>query len=379
VIEDLVPLPRLGSGFGRTNQIINTFLGLDYAVTVFVKSDRIQVESSELIQHLPGVKLIYAKDEHTLENFIEKNHTSYDVIWVCRTHSIKLVNNAFRKIQYDAGRPKLVLDTEAIASTRDYTLSQILDGPAWTKSMFRDAAASELDGNSVFDHVVLVNEFEKDLVDGIIAPRKTDLLRLKFDNTNIFPVTKSSWSKRTSFLFAGAVFDESSPNYDSLKWFVYKIWPEVRKEIPTAKLNICGYWEPRLLSMALELAKNDGIQFLGAVNDLDAQYNACRVFIAPTRFGAGIPVKIQESVNFGLPVVTTPLMARQLGWNAGQGILFDSSKSGPEYASQFAKDCVRLYSDYDLWKTTRSQGFSVVKRDCNEELFKRNIMNILSH
>ena len=66
-------------------------------------------------------------------------------------------------------------------------------------------------------------------------------------------------------------------------------------------------------------------------------YDACRIFIAPTRFAAGIPYKVHEAAANGLPSVVTPLLAGQLTWS------HDSELLVAESAEQFAEQCLRLY------------------------------------
>jgi len=50
----------------------------------------------------------------------------------------------------------------------------------------------------------------------------------------------------------------------------------------------------------------------GPVTDLTPLYDSHRVFVAPTRFAAGVPYKVHEAASFGLPVVATDLLRRQL-------------------------------------------------------------------
>ena len=55
-----------------------------------------------------------------------------------------------------------------------------------------------------------------------------------------------------------------------------------------------------------------GVTCLGPVPDLTDEYARARVFIAPTRFAAGIPFKVHEALSYGLPVVGSRLISEQL-------------------------------------------------------------------
>ncbi len=84
------------------------------------------------------------------------------------------------------------------------------------------------------------------------------------------------------------------------------------------------------------------IHLRGRLESPDTLYRQCRVFIAPTRFAAGIPHKVQEAAAHGVPAVVTPLLARQLGWRHEQEVLV------AENPQDFAAQCLRLYRDAEL-------------------------------
>ena len=63
------------------------------------------------------------------------------------------------------------------------------------------------------------------------------------------------------------------------------------------------------------------ITLRGTVADTLPLYASHRVFVAPTRYAAGLPYKVNEAASFGLPVVATELLRGQLGWTDGEDIL----------------------------------------------------------
>jgi len=160
--------------------------------------------------------------------------------------------------------------------------------------------------------------------------------------------------------------DEGSPNVDSLLWFTVNVLPLIEKTIPDIKLYIAGD------NSASSLASIDklNVSFLGRVENLDDIYNGCRVFIAPTRFAAGIPHKVHEATARGIPCVSTPLLADQLEWQHEQELLVGASPE--EYAAQ----CVRLYQEQDLWNSIRDAGLKAVAKDCSNEKFQTDLKSL---
>jgi glycosyltransferase involved in cell wall biosynthesis len=101
--------------------------------------------------------------------------------------------------------------------------------------------------------------------------------------------------------------------------------------------------------------------------DLTSLYDAARVFIAPTRYSAGIPHKIHEAAARGIPVVATPLLAQQLGWADGDPLLVGAD------AGSFAAKCVQLYKDESLWMALRNAGLERIRSECSPETFEENV------
>jgi hypothetical protein len=96
------------------------------------------------------------------------------------------------------------------------------------------------------------------------------------------------------------------------------------------------------------------------------------VFVAPTRFAAGMPFKVHDAAANGVPIVLTPLLARQLGWRHEVEVLVAES---PE---DFATQCLRLHSDRALWESIRMGALEGVKRDCDPALFNAAVKTMLA-
>jgi glycosyltransferase involved in cell wall biosynthesis len=108
------------------------------------------------------------------------------------------------------------------------------------------------------------------------------------------------------------------------------------------------------------------------VADLRPFYDAARLFIAPTRFAAGIPLKVIHAAAHGLPIVSTPLLARQLRWAAGADLM------AAETAESFASCCAAVYPDREQWLRLRTNGLSRVARQYSPASFGAALMAAVS-
>jgi glycosyltransferase involved in cell wall biosynthesis len=173
---------------------------------------------------------------------------------------------------------------------------------------------------------------------------------------------------RHGFLFVGAIHEEISPNGDSLVWFLEEIFPRIRAELRETRFTIAGINR----SERIRRLAGEQVTITGHVEDLGPLYNQARVFVAPTRYAAGIPHKVHEAAARGLPVVATPLLAEQLGWESGSSLLAAGD------AEAFAKHCIELHSDGALWSRLRERGLNNISRECSVKVFETRLKEITS-
>ena len=113
------------------------------------------------------------------------------------------------------------------------------------------------------------------------------------------------------------------------------------------------------------------LDLLGLVEDLRPVFDRARVMVVPTRFAAGVPHKVHQAAAFGVPVVATPLIANQVGWQRGRDLL---AAADPE---DFAEACIRLHRDEALWWAVRDAALERCRIDCSPATFQHGVQAIL--
>src|SRR5262249_3775778 len=159
-----------------------------------------------------------------------------------------------------------------------------------------------------------------------------------------------------------------SPNGDSVLWFLNEVLPLVREGLGApAPFRVVGVnRSPRLARSAAP-----DVEVVGAVDDVAPFYDAARVFVAPTRFRAGIPLKAYHAAAHGLPIVCSELVASQLGWRPGRELLVARDAIG------FARCCLELYRDAALWQSLRAAALERVRAECSRSAFRERLDGIL--
>ena len=129
------------------------------------------------------------------------------------------------------------------------------------------------------------------------------------------------------------------PNVLGLTRFMVEIWPQVRIQLPTARLDIVGVAPDPALA---KLAANSGAQLHANVPSVEPFYRDCDFVIAPIWDGGGTRIKILEAMAYGRPVVSTTIGAEGLHVSPGvHALIADSS-------SEFAEAVVRMARDHEL-------------------------------
>ena len=138
-----------------------------------------------------------------------------------------------------------------------------------------------------------------------------------------------------TLLFQGVM--EWYPNFDAASFFVSKIFPAIKREVPQARFVIAGRNPPEHLRA--ECAKVAGVEVTGTVPDMKPYVARTTVAVVPLRLGSGTRLKILEAAAAGKPVVSTSVGAEGLDFQSGKEIVIADDPD------RFARETVELLRD----------------------------------
>ncbi|HPR60708.1 MAG TPA: glycosyltransferase family 4 protein [Prolixibacteraceae bacterium] len=257
---------------------------------------------------------------------------------------------------------KIIYDAEAIFAQREIALLE-LKGEKVNKSLVKQKIEKEILLTNIADTVISVSENDAQY----FREYGTHDVRVLGHTIDIKPGS-NQFAERKDLLFVGNLDYNESPNTDSLIWFINEVFPIVQQQIKGIKLNVVGSANAPILKKI----KNKSVVVHGRVNNTDKFYNQNRVFIAPTRFAAGIPFKIHEAAANGIPVVATKLLCHQLGWKNNE-IIIESECN----ATDFAKKVINLYNDKTLWEQLQNNALHLIKTEMSLDSYMHTIKRIL--
>ena len=120
------------------------------------------------------------------------------------------------------------------------------------------------------------------------------------------------------------------PNLEGINWFANECWPQIKREVPDARLRLVGRYSDGPLK-----PPGPDIDGLGWVPDAAAEIATWSAMVVPILRGAGTRGKIAHSFSLKCPIVSTPLGA--YGYEIADG----REAYLAESAQDFAKACVR--------------------------------------
>jgi len=223
------------------------------------------------------------------------------------------------------------------------------------------------------DLSLIISDVEMDLLGAILGSNRNILHHVPFmvDTADI-PSKTPSFEERTDFLFIGG--GKHGPNSDAIKHLKNDLWPEIRKHLPEAKMNIYGAYLPQQIQELNDVLT--GFHICGKAEKVEDVMQKARVSVAPLRFGAGIKGKLLHAMQFGTPSVTTTMGAEgmhgKLPWN---GSIADSE-------TDFVNAAVVLYTDKTKWEKAQRNGYGLLsgryeKSALQQELYSK--INQLLH
>jgi GT2 family glycosyltransferase/SAM-dependent methyltransferase len=358
MIDDAVPLDALGSGFPRARILLHDLHPAGAFVTLFPMSAE-TVDFEEAYKAVPREVEIIDGGRLALGDFLRERAGCYDVILVSRPHNMDWYCRV-RPPAQAAGRPTLVYDAEALIWPREAARARLGVGAAPPA----DAAEREFGLARAADIVLAVSEAEAE------SFRRVGCVDVRVLGHAVQPEPGApGFAGRQGILFVGRLLEEESPNVDSIRWFVREVMPLLDRIIGDGyRLDLVGACAPGLVR---DLG-SERVRFHGRVEDLRDHYARARLFIAPTRFAAGLPLKVTEAAAHGVPLVATTLIAAQAGWRDGVELLQAGS------ADQFAAACARLYGDAGLWQSLRDAALERVRRDYSRPGFAGTVRGMLA-
>ncbi len=355
IIDSIVPEPDRDSGSNRMYQLMEMLQELGYKITFWPDNLYATLPYTRTMQQ-QGIEVIYGKVK--FEDFVSTNGKYYDAAMISRAANAE---KYLASCRHHMPQAKLLFDTVDLHFLRAQRQMEVEQNKQTAKEAER---WRELELNLInqSDITLVVSDYEQNLLKNLAPKAHVEVVS---NIHNPKPLNQPAFKDRHNLLFIGNF--EHTPNVDAIEWVIDEIWPKVKKSIPTAQLQIIG---PKAPDSLLKKATKE-IEFLGYVPAVESYFANSRVFIAPLRYGAGVKGKIGQSIEFGLPVVTTTIGAEGMHLTNNENCLIADN------AEDFAAAIIKLYHDQKLWQKLQNNATKVLEQHFSSNVAKQTLKRLL--
>jgi len=300
---------------------------------------------------------------------IQLNDSSFDVLIVKLNPTIVLFDRFMIEEQYgwrvaeNCPNALRMLDTEDLHFLRKAREAAFKQNRNLVfEDYITDVFKREIAAIYRCDLSLIISEFEMQLLTETFKVDASILYYLPFmvnsisiDELNAFP----KFSERKHFVSIGNFSHE--PNWQTVLQ-LKKLWKSIKKALPEAEMHIYGAY---VSEKAKQLhTEKEGFIIKGRAKSVESVFNSAKVLLAPIPYGAGLKGKLVESMQFGLPNVTSKIGAEAmhgtLNWN---GFITNSDE-------KFIEKAIALYSNEVFWNTAQENGVELVNKRYKKALFE---------
>jgi glycosyltransferase involved in cell wall biosynthesis len=357
VMDALMPDPSRDAGSLQTLGLLRLLREMGWRVSFMADNRRATPQDIERLGEL-GVETLCLPWSPNLPGWLRREGRGLHAVLVSRYYVAAPHLSLFRRY---APQARILLELADLHFLREQRAAA-LTGDAALLRQAEQTRRRELATIQACDATLVISGAEQALLARELPGARTVLLPNMHEVRGPGP----AHAARRGLLFVGGF--GHPPNIDAVEWLVAEIFPRVRAQRPDIALHLVG----DMPDEAKTKLAGDGVVVHGRVADLAAMLDACRVALAPLRFGAGVKGKINVAMSHGLPVVATTLAGEGMHLIDGENALLADDAAG------FADAILRLYEDEALWMRLSAAGLENVRRHFSIEQARKALQEALT-
>lgn len=356
IVDALMPDPARDSGSLRMFNIMQLLQDLGWRISFMADNRRANTAEMALLGRA-GAHTLCKPWSPSLSSWLRREGSTLDAVMLCRHYVAELHFDLVRRL---APKARLLFDTVDLHFLREQRAAEHTNNTV----LARQAAQTEQRELALIrtsDVTFVVSPVEHALLTAQLPDTRIELL----SNVHTVFGRGNGFAARRDLVFVGGF--GHPPNVDAVRWLVDEIYPLIRSQRPDISLHLIG----DIPEAARPALSRDGIHIHGRVEQLAPWMSACRVALAPLRYGAGVKGKVNMAMSHGLPVVGTSLAAEGMQLHDGENILLGDS------VEVFAEAVLRLYEDEALWLRLSDAGLDNVRRHFSFEAARETLRRTL--
>jgi glycosyltransferase involved in cell wall biosynthesis len=307
---------------------LKIFKSLNYHVIFAADNGAKDEPYTSVLQDLQ-IEVLYTQSGYgtEIEQQITERLPLIDLAWICRPE----LNQKYASLIRQRAEIKLIYDTIDLHYVRLKRAWEMQSDK--TPTEWIEMQAKELKMAHQADLTITVTPTEK----AILESQAVKNLAVVPNVHTVYEHDLPGFEERSGILFIGSY--NHTPNIDAVIWLCQEIMPLVWQTNPEIKVTLLGS-NPTAEVLALN---SDRIQVTGYINNVSPYFLSHKLSVSPLRYGAGMKGKIGQSIEYGLPVISTNIGTEGMNLVAEKHILAANN------TREFAEGILRIYNNADLW------------------------------
>ncbi len=330
---------------------------LGYKVTFLSDNLLHDGEYTRSLQRL-GIECIHEPHCLSVKHYLNRHAADYQCAMLCRPYVASQYLELLRRAAPDM---RIIYDTVDLHYLRERRQAELEKNPLLMERAAR-TRSEELKLIRGADATIVVSPVEQELLAQDAPLANVHVVQLVIPEEAPGP----GFQPRKDILFIGSY--RHPPNVEAVLYFCREVMPILRQRLPGLKLYVIGSHPPA----EIKVLDGEDIKILGFQSDIRPLFDACKLMVAPLRFGAGIKGKLATSFSYGLPVVATQLAAEGMHLADGRELLIADSPR------DFADAVVRLYTDPELWAKLSDAGRALVRERYSPAAIRQGLQQVLA-
>ncbi len=294
-----------------------------------------------------GVEVAHGKWVSSVQLFLRERGPSLDAIIFCRHY---IASQYVSTVRLAAPKARIIFDTVDLHFVRELREAELRADSSMLKAA-HVTREKELAVIAKSDVTVVVSAFEKNLLKEIVPTAHVEIV----SNIHALSPVRPDYEERVDILFIGGF--RHPPNVDAIKWYASEVLPALTALLPGVITRVVG----SNMTDEVRALQTQHLRILGFVEDASPLLQSARISIAPLRYGAGVKGKVNEAMNYGIPVVATACAVE------GMHLVFGEEVMVADDPRDFALAIQRVYTDAALWRKLSSAGVANVKQHFSME------------
>jgi len=353
-VDACTPTPDQDAGSLTVLRLMQAFQNIGYKVTFVPEDNFLYLDDYTRALQRIGIECVYAPYVRSVEDLLRRGDR-FDVVVMFRHTVARKHLAAVRRLTPNA---RVIFHTSDLHHLREQREAELQDASC---DGWRTTREQELAVVSRVDCTIVHSSTERTLLERELPDAFVYVFPWILDVRGRF----TGFEERRDLVLLGGY--GHPPNVDAALHFARDVFPDVRRAIPGVEFHIVGANPPE----ELRSLNQEGVRVRGYVPDLGEVLDACRLCVAPLRFGAGIKGKVAMAMSYGVPTVASPVavegMELEDGWHV---VVADSAEA-------MARAVVELYQDRERWEAISDAGMAFLEEHYSTARGRRRILEIL--